>query len=251
MNQQHPPTTRQKDVEIDWRGLIGGVFIIAFFYFTGLLILVSLALRWWAARSSWHAPDRWASIRTFAWLFPLFYLPIWILHVQIGLFWTTHGLGVFQLWPPTIDALGARFVLALPLAPALALFIERSSPRTVPLRYMIRRPRPGEILEPVPLKTDPVTLPTAEADSTSRAPVPAASTENTSRSRPAPAPKRRTARDPRPIGETLLDEAQRIKAQSSKTPAQDSPQSRSETSRGKTNEHDDGSDDIDWSRVKE
>lgn len=148
MNQQQYPRTTSEETSFDWRGVIAVVAISIFVYATGPLIFASLLLQWWAASSVWRAPDRWASLRTFAWLGLLLYLPTWLFWPQIALFWHTHLPGDFLLWPPTLGAIVVRSWLSLPFAPALALLLERHNPRTLPMRYIVRRPRPGEVIGP-------------------------------------------------------------------------------------------------------
>src|SRR5258708_7840229 len=141
MNQQQKPSQKTYREEIfDWRGLAGACVLVPLIYLIGPLVLgLSLLLQRWAASSMWKAPDRWASIRTFAWLCPLIYIPIWLLREPIALFWSAHLpqlLGPFLLWPPTFDNFAARWVLALALTPALTFVQERQRPLTLTMRHM-------------------------------------------------------------------------------------------------------------------
>src|SRR5258708_1019308 len=146
MNQQHRHAHEQ-DLEFDWRGALASIPMIALFWFTGPLLLIAWLLQRWASASIWRAQDRWASLKTLAWMLPLLYIPVGIFRLQLALLWAhLHLPGDFLLWPPTFSALFARSILALPLAPVLTLILERSSPRTLNIRYMLRRPRPGEVI---------------------------------------------------------------------------------------------------------
>jgi hypothetical protein len=225
MNQQHRyPQTTYKEMSFDWRGLAGACIAFPFLYLTGPLYFLSLLLQRWAAASVWKAPDRWASLRTFSWLCPLLYLPTWLFWHQIAIFWSAHLPGDFLLWPPTFGAIILRSVLALPLAPALALLLERQRPHTLTMRHMVRRPRPGEVIGPMqqeqeeepqrlsPAKDGQVPQPEKPAETPARTPTQknqpgAGATKSKSASSTQPV-RKRTGRDPRPVGIVWAEQAQ-------------------------------------------
>ncbi len=259
MNQQHRHAHEQ-DLEFDWRGALASIPMIALFWFTGPLLLIAWLLQRWASASIWRAQDRWASLKTLAWMLPLLYIPVGIFRLQLALLWAhLHLPGDFLLWPPTFSALFARSILALPLAPVLTLILERSSPRTLNIRYMLRRPRPGEVISYqsagqdatiTPLVSAPARATPRQLEQKKEQPAvkakPAAA-RSTSRARQP------QARDPRPLGEVLAEEAahrrkvgeaaapaphktagEQAAAQKKSTKAPATPQPK-----------------IDWSRVKE
>jgi hypothetical protein len=193
--QQKPSRNIDKDIDIDWRGLAGACIFIPLLYLFGpLILIVGLLLQRWAAASTWKAPDRWASIRTFAWLCPLLYIPIWLFRVPIALFWSAHLPGQFLLWPPTFDGLFARWILALPFAPALTFLLEQQRPLTLTMRYMVRRPRPGEVIAS-PKSTASTSRKKASGASATKA----LSASGTTR--------KKTERDPRPVGVVWAEQA--------------------------------------------
>jgi hypothetical protein len=271
--QQHPWTTYE--MSFDWRGAIAGVAACVFLYFTGPLVFVSLLLQFWAASSVWRAPDRWASLRTFAWLGLLLYLPTWLFWGQIALFWSTHLPGDFLLWPPTFGAIFVRSILALPLAPALALLLERHNPRTLPMRYIVRRPRPGEVIGPTRQVTgqeqgeEPQELATAKdgqaqkpAGTPARKKQPGdGATKSLTGNPPA---RKRTGRDPRPVGIVWAEQAEAERRKSAAQPPATPPPAQPErqaTGKAMVPEEEQAEEStmpdpfkarkIDWSRVKE
>ncbi len=211
MNQQQKhPQSSYKNTDIDWRGLAGACIFIPLLYLFGPLVLIAGWLfQHWAAASTWKAPDRWASIRTFAWLCPLLYVPIWLFREPIALFWAAHLPGQFLLWPPTFDGLFARWLLALPLAPALTFLLEQQRPLTLTMRYMVRRPRPGEVIE-----TEKPAAPISRKKTAGASATKALSASSTTR--------KKSERDPRPIGVAWAEQAaeqRKSKAEERERPA--------------------------------
>ena len=277
MNQQQfPRTTIHKERSFDdWRGVIVVVAIFIFVYFTGPLVFLALLLQWWAALSVWRAPDRWASLRTFAWLSLLLYLPTWLFWPQIGLFWHAHLPGDFLIWPPTLGAIFVRSWLSLPLAPALALLLERQNPGTLTIRHIVRRPRPGEVIGPTQQATgqqqeaEPQKLSTAKdgqaqkpAGTTGRKKQPGAGATKSPTGNP-PA-RKRTARDPRPVGIVWAEQAEAERRTSAAQPPATPPPAQPEqqaTRKAMVPEEEEQAAEstvpdpfkakIDWSRVKE
>ncbi len=108
-----------------------------------LLPIAAYALWLWAAHS-WAWRDRWASITVFAkqgrwWIAALAACValgeahVWIVPQLLAAaqaFWHAHLPGDLSLSPSDSDALIARTLLLLPLAPALALVYEYLDPRT-------------------------------------------------------------------------------------------------------------------------
>lgn len=222
MNQQQKHPQTYKETDIDWRGLAGACILIPLLYLIGpLVIIVGLLLQRWATTSAWKAPDRWASIRTLAWLGPLLYIPIWLFREPIALFWSAHLPGQFLLWPLTFDGLLARWILVLPFAPALTFLLEQGRPLSLNMRYIVRRPRPGEIIA----GDQETGLSLASTTTAGRAQKPAATssqkkastTKTTTTSSTA---RKKTERDPRPIGvawaEQTVEEQQKKEAEERK-----------------------------------
>ena len=140
-------------LSIEWKGALFGLVVI---YLTGPLLLVAYGIQRWATASTWDWRDRWASIRVwsvvgslcFALLVMLFLPPFRVQAYAIASLWQhVPLLGPFSLWPPGIDTMVARWLLALPLAPITALLMEHASPRSWSLPYR-RVVLPGEIPQP-------------------------------------------------------------------------------------------------------
>lgn len=137
-----------------------------------LLPIAASALWLWAAHS-WAWRDRWASIVALAkqggwWIAALaacvalgaahvWIVPQFLATVQA--FWHAHLPGDLSLSPLDADALMARTLLLLPLAPALALVYEYLDPRTPmhPQRVLT----PADLAEPT--KPAPAPPPAAQA----------------------------------------------------------------------------------------
>lgn len=275
MNQQQYPRTTYKETSFDWRGAIAGVALCVFLYFTGPLIFISLLLQLWAASSVWRAPDRWASLRTLAWLGLLLYLPTWLFWNQIALFWHAHLPGDFLLWPPTFGAIVVRSCLSLPFAPALALLLERYNPRTLPMRSMVRRPRPGEVIGPTHQATQPEQgeepqelSPAKDGQAQKPAGTPARKTlpgaGATKSPTGNPPARKRTERDPRPVGIVWAEQAEAERRKSAAQPLATTPPTQPErqaTGKAMVPEEEQAEEStmpdpfkarkIDWSRVKE
>lgn len=143
---------------------------IILFPINPLLPLASYAIQLWAG-SSWTWRDRWASVWVWAkqgaafvglvaaimWLASAHVWFIAELVAALQTFWRMHLPGEFSLSPLEADALLARSLLLLPLAPALALLYEWMAPRT---RMHLQRvltaadfvppPRPTPVPPPAP-----------------------------------------------------------------------------------------------------
>jgi hypothetical protein len=258
MEQQRKQNLDTIDIDFDWRGALFSIAFFVLFYFSGPLVLVAPALQLWAASSVWRAQDRWDSLKAFAWALPFLYVPCYVFWGQLAALWVHFHLpGIWALWPPTFDALIARWVLALPLAPACAFVLERTHPSTFPARYLLRKPRPGEVLvRPLPKIEDQTQVATneqnAEPPASTRAAVvqpvlPEAAADKQTTAKPAQPPRQPPAhthqeRDRQPAGGVLSEEATRRTAPT----APDTPLAPSEAaplakSRRK----------INWRRVKE
>lgn len=130
--------------------------------FLAPLLPVTAYLLWRWASSSWDWRDRWSSIWVWAKqgsvlvalliiLAVLGAAHVWIISrllLAAQVFWETHFFGDLSLSPLDLDALPARTLLLLPLAPLLALCYEWLDPRTcLQLQRMLT---PGDLAEPQP-----------------------------------------------------------------------------------------------------
>lgn len=171
-----------------------------------LLPLAAAALWYWASHS-WVWRDCWAGIRVWAkqgsvlvacfiTLALLDVAHLWIVSQLIDVLqlrWEQHLPGVLSLSPLALQALPARSLMLLPLAPALALYYEHLDPRTCVQPQRILTPK--DLAEPEPAReTKAGPAPTAKKPQAARARV---------QSKPASkaaSPKRRSKRgDQRPI----------------------------------------------------
>lgn len=108
-------------------------------YLLGPLPFLALALQWWAA-SSQDWKDRWGSVRAASVFFTVLVLLIGALllasplfrNLLQGLWHQVSWLGSFALWPLLLTTLPARWLLLLPLVPALTLFLEWLDPMPMP-----------------------------------------------------------------------------------------------------------------------
>ena len=128
-----------------------------------LLPLAAAGLRYWASRS-WLWRDCWANIwvwakhgsRLVACFITLAMLDeahLWIVSQLIAVLqscWEQHLPGMLSLSPLALQALPARSLLLLPLAPALALYYERLDPRTCAQPQRILTPK--DLVEPEPAR---------------------------------------------------------------------------------------------------
>jgi len=240
MEQHHTRShIRKIDLEFDWRGAIAGLGALLFFSVFGpFLLFIGLLLQRWGSSSIWRAQDRWASIRALSLALPLLYLPTYLFWNELAFWWSRLPafLGAWSIMPPAWGSLAAHTILTLPLVPALALLLERGQAHTFPVRYVMRQPRPGEIIVP-PRVTGLVAAPEGSIDvPAKRKASPKKSAAATqmplleASSAPKPARKRQV-RDPRPLGEVLVEEKARRAAPPMVLPP-DRPK-------------------IDWSQVKE
>lgn len=132
------------------------------FVYLAPLLPIAAYLLWLWASSSWSWRDRWSSILVWAkqgsglvafliGIVALGTAHIWIiprLLIAAQAFWKAHLLGDLSLSPLDLDALLARTLLLLPLAPLLALCYEWLDPRTCmqPRRILT----PADLTEPQP-----------------------------------------------------------------------------------------------------
>lgn len=130
--------------DLDWESPLGwGVALalippgVIFFLYIGPLPWLAYELQHWAAGSSWDWKDRWASVRGAAVFFILLVvlmgasliLPAPFIYQPLSDAWQHLSLlGAFSLWPLLPAPILVRWLLALPLAPALALMLEHLSP---------------------------------------------------------------------------------------------------------------------------
>ncbi len=144
----------------DWKYLLVGIVLVCL---GGPLLLVAYAIQYWAAaayktpvRRRWDWKDRWASVRAVAFFSRFFYLLLILLfilplitlqHTVILAFLHIPTLRLSLLWPPSSDTLWKLWLLAQPLAPALALVLEHDTPKSHP-QQLIRVQLPGEVPPP-------------------------------------------------------------------------------------------------------
>lgn len=247
-----PPNS---DTHSDWREIAVAIPIVASTWLLGPLLLCCAFLQRWAAHSAWKAGDRWGSIRLLTWA-PLLYLPIFLFHEPLSTFWQAHLPGNLDIWPPTFDGWLLRAVLALLLVPAGTLLLERIQPRTIPVRYMRRQPRPGEVVKTT--EDEEAVFPPLPLTPSEHHQNPPAGQKTETRPATQTAAREKKERDPRPLVESLAEERGRreqekrnaIQQQASKTTIE-----RSVDSIDDDEEHQ-GPDPfkkkpIDWSRRKE
>ena len=159
-------------LRVDWKtGLLGLTLV----YLAGPLPLVAYGIQHWAASSRWDWRDRWASVRAFSVLFGLFYLISLVLLLLLLPPFATQGhliaptfshisqIVASSIFPPGVQNILVRWAYAQPLAPILALIMERRDPRSAPYHYL-RVELPGEIPEPEPvavttIQSQPMTEP--------------------------------------------------------------------------------------------
>ena len=178
-------------------GLLVLLSILLFVVSPLLPIAASLLWRW--AAHSWTWRNRWASVTFWAkqggLLVALILVyaalsatRVWILPgltAMLQAWWHAHLLGDLSLSPSDPDALLARTLLWLPLAPALAVLYEYVDPRT--------RVQPQRVLTPADL-AEPTQQAAAPPPSPKRPP--ARAKERTARSAPAPERKRKRNSEP-------------------------------------------------------
>ncbi len=207
-NQQQPafPPPHERNIWLarewrHWKHLPLLTFALLLLLSTLLVVIAPLlpcaayALWLWAAYS-WEWRDRWTSIRVWAkkgsWLVTLLMAVavlgvahVWLVPeiiADVQAVWQAHLPGTLSLSPLALDALVARTLLLLPLAPALALCYERLDPRTCvrPRRILT----PADLVAPTPRKTpDPASPPAQKARATA-SPAPPAPTSKTRSAKP-------------------------------------------------------------------
>ena len=187
---------------LDWRSPLGSVMLFVLillgaivFYLIGPMPALAYGIQYWASRSSWDWKDRWASVRGSAVFFGLLFLllcafvivPFPLFRETLHTFWGhIRLLGAFSLWPLVPATLSARWLLSLPLAPALALLIEDLHPET------------HSSLKRVLLPSEKAQIQKQQAEAAQQAAVEAAHVIPSTPSEPKPKQKRTTDQPKRP-----------------------------------------------------
>ena len=148
-SQQHQPTAPPL-VEMDWRGVLGAVFLLVLLTVVGPIpLLLGWLIRAWCKRSIFDAHDRWDSVRAFAWCFGILFALTLALAI---LAFTASPGSALHLWvhsplhvlgaPDLLGNLWLRWAVSFPLAFAMALVMGWGETRLV--RRFVRAPTERE-----------------------------------------------------------------------------------------------------------
>jgi len=115
-----------------WKTLVKSLALLVALWFIGpATLLIAGLIQTWASESTWDAKERWTSVRANAWLSLMWYLMGALLHTQITTLWSdVPWFGAASIFPPILTNLLFRWVIALPLSPALACLLESLFPKT-------------------------------------------------------------------------------------------------------------------------
>ena len=127
-----PPQPKTRRSAETWKTPVKSLALLAALWFTGpATLLIARLVRAWASENTWDARERWTSVKANAWLSLVWYLLGVLLHTQITTLWShTPWLGAASIYPPVLTNLIFRWVIALPLSPALAFLLESLFPKT-------------------------------------------------------------------------------------------------------------------------
>ncbi len=127
-----PPQSQARHGAEVWKALVKSLALLIALWFIGpVTLLIAGLIQARASKGIWDARERWTSMRVNAWLSLVWYLLGVLLHTQITTLWShVPWLGAASIYPPILSNLLFRWVIALPLSPALACLLESLFPKT-------------------------------------------------------------------------------------------------------------------------
>lgn len=163
-------------------------------------ILLAYPLQRWASRQPWDAEERWDTLWYFAGVGSLCYLPLMLWHAQFVVVWQQ----IPWLGSATIASWRFRAFLGFFLIPLAPLILERLAPRTNSALVRVKRPE-DRVAQPLVSAAQPDALP-GQREKRS---MPGSKVPRFLPPLHRPGGSVVVKRDPRPLGEVLLEEKQR------------------------------------------